>query len=59
VASVNAWDDTAGRMMMRMTPGRFESMGVPIGVLLRQALQKPDYQIFGAPGLTATDRFAI
>lgn len=59
VASVKAWDDAAGRMMLRMTPGRFESMGVPVGVLLRQALQKPDYELAGVPGWTATARFAI
>ena len=42
--------------MMRMTPGRFESTGVRVSVLLRQALQKPDYQIVGAPGWIDTER---
>jgi uncharacterized protein (TIGR03435 family) len=59
VVSVKPWDNTSGQMMMRMTPGRFESMGVPLSVLVRQALQKPDYQIVGTPGWTNTERFAI
>jgi uncharacterized protein (TIGR03435 family) len=44
--------------LMRMTPGAFES-SVPIGLLLRQALQKADYQISGAPGWTDTERYSI
>ncbi len=45
-------------MMIRMTPGGLES-SVPVGVILRQALQKPDYQMVGAPGWINTERYSI
>ena len=32
---------------------------MPVGMLLRQALQKPDYQIVGAPGWVDTERYSI
>ena len=32
---------------------------MPLGMLLRQALQKADYQIAGAPGWIETERYAI
>ena len=51
--------DGGSSMMMRMTPGGFEFTGLPISVLLRQALQKPDYQIVGAPGWIDQDRYSI
>jgi len=38
---------------------RFEFTELPIGWLLRQALQKPDYQMIGAPAWINTDRFTI
>jgi uncharacterized protein (TIGR03435 family) len=44
--------------LMKMTPGGFES-SVPIGLLLRQALQKPDYQITGAPGWIDTELYSV
>lgn len=43
---------------LRTTPGAFES-SVPLGLLLRQALQKSDYQISGAPGWIDTERYSI
>jgi len=58
VVAIKAFKDTGGQVLMRMTPGRFES-SVPVGVLLRQALQKPDYQIVGAPGWMDTERYSI
>ena len=39
----------SGMPTMRSTPGHFEAMNVPLGLLLRQALQKSDYQIVGLP----------
>lgn len=33
--------------------------GMPIGILVRQALQKPDHQIVGAPGWMDTERYSI
>ena len=46
-------------MLMRMLPGgQFESH-MPLGLLLRQALQKPDYQIVGLPGWVDTERYSI
>jgi len=50
--------DGGGQVLMRMTPGRFEAT-LPVGLLLRQALQKPDYQIVGAPGWMDTQRYSI
>ena len=59
VVSVRRADDTSGPMLIRMTPAGFESSNLPIGVLLRQSLQKPDYQILGAPGWIDTDRYTV
>jgi uncharacterized protein (TIGR03435 family) len=48
------------RAMFRMAPGgQFDFTGAPIGLLLRQALQKPDYQIVGLPGWADTERYTI
>jgi len=58
VAAIKAFDQGSGQFLMRMTPGRFDST-VPIAILLRQALQKPDYQIVGAPGWMDTERYSI
>jgi uncharacterized protein (TIGR03435 family) len=46
------------RAMMRMTPGGYES-SVPLGILVRQAVQKADYQIFGAPNWMDSERYSI
>jgi uncharacterized protein (TIGR03435 family) len=60
VAAIKAVDGARGPIMLRMLPGgRLDSNGLPIGVLLRQALQKPDYQIVGAPGWLDTERYSI
>ena len=58
VVAIKAFDQGSGGFLMRMTPGRFDST-VPVGTLLRQALQKPDYQIVGAPGWMDTERYSI
>ena len=58
VVAIRAADNGSGTMM-RMTPGGFEATGVPISILLRQALQKPDYQIVGAPGWINSERYSI
>ena len=58
VAAIKPFADAGGGILMRMTPGRFES-SVPVGLLLRQALQKPDYRIVGAPGWIETTRYSI
>lgn len=60
VAAIKAVNGASGPIMMRMLPGgRLDSNGLPIGVFLRQALQKPDYQIVGAPGWLDTERYSI
>jgi uncharacterized protein (TIGR03435 family) len=59
VIAIKAVDGAGGSMMMRMLPGRLDYNGLPIGILLRQALQKPDYQIVGAPGWVNTERYSI
>jgi uncharacterized protein (TIGR03435 family) len=51
--------EASGQVTMRSTPGRFEALNVPLGVLLRQALQKSDYQIVGIPGWADTERYSI
>jgi uncharacterized protein (TIGR03435 family) len=51
--------EAGGPMLVRFTPGRFESTNVPVGLLVRQALQKPDYQIVGLPGWADTERYSI
>ena len=58
VVVIKPFADVDGQVLMRMAPGRFES-SLPVGVLLRQALQKPDYQIVGAPDWMDTDRYSI
>lgn len=58
VVAIKAIDTATGQVLMRAVPGRFESQ-VPLGVLLRQALQKADYQVVGAPGWVDTERYAI
>jgi uncharacterized protein (TIGR03435 family) len=60
VAAIKAFDSGSGpfRVLMGATGGRFESH-VPVGLLVRQALQKPDYQIAGMPGWVDTERYSI
>jgi hypothetical protein len=50
VVAIKAVDNGSGPMMMRMMPGRLEYNGLPLGILLRQALQKSDCLIVGIPG---------
>ena len=60
VASVKPVADTGGPFgrFLPLLP-RFEYSSLPIGWFLRVALQKPDYQVFGAPGWVDTDRYTI
>ena len=58
VVAIKAIADASSPTMIRMTPGGLDS-SVPVGVLLRQALQKPDYQMIGAPGWINTERYSI
>jgi uncharacterized protein (TIGR03435 family) len=59
VVAIKAYDEAlAGQILMRTTPAGFES-AVPIAVLVRLALQKPDYQIAGTPRWVETERYAI
>jgi uncharacterized protein (TIGR03435 family) len=60
VVSIKAFDsNAASQVLMRMLPGgQFES-SLPLGLLLRQALQKPDYQMVGLPGWVDTERYTI
>jgi len=48
-----------GMVTLRSTPGHFEAANVPLGLLLRQALQKSDYQIVGLPGWIDSERYSI
>ena len=59
VVSIKPFDAAAsGQLLLRMTPGRLDAH-VPVGALLRQALQKPDYRIVGAPDWVDTVRYSI
>lgn len=58
VAVIKAFDGATGPLVNRLTAGGFMS-NLPVGVHLRQALQKPDYQIVGAPGWIDSERYAI
>jgi len=60
VASVRPVADATGPLgrFLPLLP-RFEYTELPIGWLLRLALQKPDYQIIGAPGWIDTERYTI
>jgi len=60
VVSIKPVADTSrpfGRFLP--TPQRFEYSELPIGWLLRTALQKPDYRMIGAPGWIDTERYTI
>ncbi len=59
VASIRPVNDASGQIFMRMTPGSGLEATMPVGMLLRQALQKPDYQIVGAPDWTGSERYSI
>jgi uncharacterized protein (TIGR03435 family) len=60
VVSVKPVADATGRpgRYLPILP-RFEFTQLPIGWLVRQALQKPDYQMIGAPGWIDTDPYTI
>jgi uncharacterized protein (TIGR03435 family) len=58
VVAIKPMRDAGGGVLMRTTPGRFEST-MPVGLLLRQALMKPDYQMVGAPGWMDSQRYSI
>jgi len=60
VASVKPVADASGPLgrFLPLLP-RFEYSELPIGWLLRSALQKPDYRMIGAPGWIDTERYTI
>ena len=60
VASVKPVADASGPLgrFLPILP-RFEYSQLPIGWLLRSALEKPDYQVIGAPGWVDTERYTI
>ena len=58
VVAIKPIEGAGSPMLIRMLPSGFES-SVPVGVLLRQALQKPDYQMIGAPAWINTERYSI
>lgn len=60
VASVKPNRSGDGRVGIGMQPGgRFTATNVPLRTLIRLAYQLQDFQIVGAPGWIATDRFDI
>jgi uncharacterized protein (TIGR03435 family) len=58
VVAIKAYGGAGSQLLMGTMGGRFESH-VPVAMLLRQALQKPDYEIVGAPGWIDSERFSI
>src|SRR5687768_13747041 len=58
VVAIKPIQDASTPMRIMTTPSGLES-AVPVGILLRQALQKPDYQMVGAPGWINTERYSI
>ncbi len=58
VVSIRPINDANTPMRTMTTPAGFESSN-PVGGILRQALQKPDYQMVGAPGWINTERYSI
>jgi uncharacterized protein (TIGR03435 family) len=58
-AAVIRAGEPGGGMLIRMTPGGLETTNLPARVLLRQALQKADYQIVGAPDWIDRERYSI
>ena len=58
VVSIKPINDANTPMRTMITPAGFESSN-PVGGILRQALQKPDYQMAGAPGWINTERYSI
>jgi bla regulator protein blaR1 len=58
VVSIKPINDANAPMRTMTTPTGFES-SLPVGGILRQALQKPDYQMVGAPGWINTERYSI
>src|SRR3954469_19755738 len=59
-ASIKPFDNSAsGPTRMLLMPGRLEANGVPLRLLLRQALRVQDYQILGLPDWVNTERYTI
>jgi uncharacterized protein (TIGR03435 family) len=58
VVSIKPINDPNTPTRTMTTPAGYESSN-PVGGILRQALQKPDYQMIGAPGWINTDRYSI
>jgi uncharacterized protein (TIGR03435 family) len=60
VVSVKPVPDAIGRpgRYLPILP-RFEFTQLPVGWLVRQALEKPDYQMIGAPDWIDTDPYTI
>jgi uncharacterized protein (TIGR03435 family) len=58
VVAIKPVSDAGSPMLIRMLPGGLES-SLPVGVLLRQALQKADYLMVGAPAWVNTERYAV
>ena len=58
VVAIKPIKDANSPMRIMITPGGLESSD-PVGVILRQALQKPDYQMVGASGWINTERYSI
>jgi uncharacterized protein (TIGR03435 family) len=59
VASIKPYDDSSGMMRMMMQPARFEAMGLPVRLLMRQAFRVQDYQLVGLPDWASAERYTI
>jgi uncharacterized protein (TIGR03435 family) len=60
VASIKPNKSDDGRVMIAAQPGgRFTATNVPLKLLIRNAYQLQDFQIFGGPDWISTERFDI
>ena len=59
VASIKPFDSSGGRMRISMTPGRYDVAGLPLQLVLGQALMVPVDRIIGLPGWIDRERYTI
>ncbi|HTM02457.1 MAG TPA: M56 family metallopeptidase [Vicinamibacterales bacterium] len=60
VVSIKPFDASGGaQMRMSMTPGRYEVVGLPVRVVISQALMMPINRLLGGPEWVDTERYAI
>ena len=59
VVSIKPFDASGGTLRISMTPGRYDSAGLPLRLVFAQALVVPVDRIFGLPDWIDTERYTI